>query len=1039
MTGKKRIFFVGTCYFSLAFICFVFSSIFPNPTNASEKTVIEAIKCTRATAKGRRESNEDFAVCDELYDDLLGTFVALGAVFDGHDGGTVAKKAQESISEVLQKNLNKRESRENSHEFASTQKRYEDAIRISLRDVHEGLYDDDNPERLSGGSTALVTVVSEESVSIGWLGDSRAYLCDDRNEAKAVTSDHSVKNRKDEVERVRKEGGVVTKFRAEGLLITRALGDWSSKGVGGAEAETTSISLTKIDEFWDGDDDDDDDVAPARKHNISSSSSSSSSSRKVRGVLLLSDGFVEVSESNSEFMNELCEIMFGNNISNAIVRRRVKRRRFDLEATIIPIVGADIEFPQDEKILPVEAWANIQSYSEDNNMNRKARLACEMAIAMGSSDNVAITAINLQTVNDDYVEENEDEEEQGDDDNDIIFLDPKPGAVLADTFRLNDIVALSLGPVKNGLGDQIRAAAQHSLDEGEENPSYSDSIEISSWNVDVYRGSAFSIDDIDAAYFSSALAALPEFLDESAENQQSQIKFNDADIVFAMLMLAPTNTETDMIGGGKDDKRQVAKIEMTTNWWWQPLWKRAKNAISSTRQHLPHLLRNDDSERKRIFAKGHFGEVWRATAFDVGSLTPQCRTKRGVQANETTSSSSSSSSSFVMKRIFVERGDDVRLSGRREIYFGNKFCDETNNVARFHRAFETVTVKAERELWLAFRDEGISLDRLIYEDKGGGFEQPSEWWIEQRKITAHAQHYPTDSLREILREIARGVAKVHDLNVAHRDIKPANVFVSFGNDGTADVRIGDFGSAVDEESFHSLYGPRGPNHDQETPDFAPPESLFRANQPENNDSEQNQRKITTSLFDISKYKSYDAWSLGILYLEVLALGTSRVWDDGFVNDAGNRERLHRDESLRDMSPETRLAYTRIRAMLSLCIAPSYANFGDGSRRSSSSSGVYSGACLEENLMQRIKLRDPLNLGLPNEWALRLIRRLLRWNPDKRLLVSRVEKHAFFKEKIDNITGDKFFANEGWTCSEDASGFVFEFIDECEEECNATCA
>ena len=90
-------------------------------------------------------------------------------------------------------------------------------------------------------------------------------------------------------------------------------------------------------------------------------------------------------------------------------------------------------------------------------------------------------------------------------------------------------------------------------------------------------------------------------------------------------------------------------------------------------------------------------------------------------------------------------------------------------------------------------------------------------------------------------------------------------------------------------------------------------------------------------------------------------------------------------------------------------------------------------------MQRIKLRDPLNLGLPNEWALRLIRRLLRWNPDKRLLVSRVEKHAFFKEKIDNITGDKFFANEGWTCSEDASGFVFEFIDECEEECNETCA
>ena len=80
-------------------------------------------------------------------------------------------------------------------------------------------------------------------------------------------------------------------------------------------------------------------------------------------------------------------------------------------------------------------------------------------------------------------------------------------------------------------------------------------------------------------------------------------------------------------------------------------------------------------------------------------------------------------------------------------------------------------------------------------------------------------------------------------------------------------------------------------------------------------------------------------------------------------------------------------------------------------------------------------RDPLHLGLPNAWALRLIRRLLQWTPDRRLAVSRIEKHAFFKEQIDEVTGESFFANEGWTCPNDASGFVYEFSDECTERCN----
>ena len=215
------------------------------------------------------------------------------------------------------------------------------------------------------------------------------------------------------------------------------------------------------------------------------------------------------------------------------------------------------------------------------------------------------------------------------------------------------------------------------------------------------------------------------------------------------------------------------------------------------------------SNHKRVFAKGHFGEVWRATAFDVGTLTPQCRTSAKDESLENDMNDfeeeNDASSLFVIKRIFVERGDDVRRSGSWEMYFGNLFCDVTPNVARFHRAFETTTTTSsdlsssspspeEKELWLAFRDEGTSLDRLMYEDHPWIL-RPSKWWIEQRKIadengkmikgtilhaggnessgisrdknasTASISFSKRDSLREILLEIARGVSKV-PFNVA---------------------------------------------------------------------------------------------------------------------------------------------------------------------------------------------------------------------------------------------------------------------------------
>ena len=84
---------------------------------------------------------------------------------------------------------------------------------------------------------------------------------------------------------------------------------------------------------------------------------------------------------------------------------------------------------------------------------------------------------------------------------------------------------------------------------------------------------------------------------------------------------------------------------------------------------------------------------------------------------------------------------------------------------------------------------------LAFEYMGGG--SLEEW------ILKDADLRPRLETREIIRQVASGLAAAHAQGIAHRDIKPANILLTGGDD--PEVKIGDFGLAK-VASTHPIRG-----------------------------------------------------------------------------------------------------------------------------------------------------------------------------------------------------------------------------------------
>lgn len=449
------------------------------------------------------------------------------------------------------------------------------------------------------------------------------------------------------------------------------------------------------------------------------------------------------------------------------------------------------------------------------------------------------------------------------------------------------------------------------------------------------------------------------------------------------------------------------------------------STMSSLNNHSSdsHLgLKNDDTFiLKRIMVERgnhaylsglrekHFGEIFL-------NASTSLRSSKWKSASQSSTNFQSGLNVAItgLKRSFTFHKEDLDPFGKQlldSILEEESIEDEEGlkHIARYIESIETQT----KEFWLVFRNEGQSLSKLIYtanerhqnseKEKSRTREnfqilQPSSWWHWLRQTEEG-----NEVMRSLIQQLLWATKACHDRNITHRDIKPENMVVCATKGGSGDclrglpsktwpynltMRVIDFGSAIDQFTLEHLYGVHGPSRGEQTLEYAPPEAILQ-----------------NKWFHGSPQKplTYDMWSIGVVMLELI-LGTPHVFQ------ISARTHVLLDKHLEGWNEVAKELAYRLRALMELCIllpgsSPHHHQHQtvDGIPNQSEVWPA-SWECSEEAFAQRIKQRDPLKLGFPNIWALRLVRQLLQWHPEDRISARDALRHPYFmKVKHEGVS------------------------------------
>lgn len=420
---------------------------------------------------------------------------------------------------------------------------------------------------------------------------------------------------------------------------------------------------------------------------------------------------------------------------------------------------------------------------------------------------------------------------------------------------------------------------------------------------------------------------------------------------------------------------------------------------------------------KDRFDAGSHGEVWKATANADGN--------------------SANAPRFVLKRLFLQLGEEMVHMGLREAHFGEILAGEPH-VARFVEYFfrppltsessssSTVSPKPRAsgkrgsdssahdsndaaartpELWLVFHDEGMSLRHFLYEKQetfaqghgaSGVILQHSRFW---EKMRGDAKGELV--LREIMRQLLEGVAALHERGITHRDIKPSNILLTIptvagGTNTTFPiVKLADFGSAVDEYAAQHLYPPdSGPSQAEETREYQPPEVLFSTD---------------GRPYDYEFPLAYDMWSVGVVFLEMV-LGSPQVFlissraqaklDAELQQRQNERKKNHTKKNYSATTHEEQnSAAQQSKSYLLHVLTHEFCIFRPPPHQLRSLWDKYalvSDSCHFGKFNETVVARDPLHKGLAMPFALDLMWKLLQWSPRDRISARDALNHAYFR-------------------------------------------
>ncbi|XP_052731586.1 uncharacterized protein LOC108325860 isoform X3 [Vigna angularis] len=964
-------------------------------------------RCQIAMLQGHRKSQEDRALCVldvripfPSVDGIKEVAVGIVAVFDGHNGAEASEMASKLLLEyfvlhtyflldvafsVISKTstgawLHKRD-RDHANllhrwkeilgsewhglhfeRFQNTfSPNFDDSFHLEilkealLRAVHDidaKFSEEASRNNFHSGSTATIVLVADDKILVANIGDSKAILCSKNFQSpkeakvKELTSDHHP-DRDDERNRVETAGGQVQNWggvpRINGqLAITRAIGDlpFKSYGVISAPEVTDWQPLTANDSY----------------------------------LVVASDGVFEKTS-----LQDVCDLLW-----------------------------------------ELHSYSNMRSECAHSSYSL-ADLIVNNALKTGSMDNVAAIVIPLESIK--------------------SSVNSRRGSYIGKRdagfpFGVQESFFKSSG---NGiLSDLMHLEHPHLVD-----------TKLKRILVEVKDG------DFGCFY-------LAENLDEIEDSKQIAKKVDWDDYLYELPPPPPDSLSQHPTSGGLVDLYNNQNFCFDYGPTINEPEDRCINpegfaSFIGLLESIP--LHDTDSSNgssdysmpdlryvlKKSFGRGSFGEVWLAFHWNCYQDTNVEKENRDDTntTNSTTASDCQNGPSnytlYILKRIMVERGSAVYLSGLREKYFGEVFLNAStcfedplstgksncvlesshensfpnkfrpqrtlyeeglNHIARYVESFESQA----NEIWLVFSFEGVSLSKLLYsmEDAYGTTEQerleqakhaqilrPSKWW-HWLKTTEEGQA----EMRNLIWQLLLALKSCHDRNITHRDIKPENMVICFEdqetgrclkeiptkvNNSSTKMRIIDFGSGLDEYTLNNLYGSTGPSRAEQTYEYTPPEALLNA---------------TWYQGPTSSTLKYDMWSVGVVMLE-LVLGTPDV----FQINALTRTLL--DQHLEGWNEGVRELAYKLRSFMELCILI------PGISRSSSFSKKYdtvnqvgvspaSWKCSEEFFSRQIRNRDPLKIGFSNIWALRLVRRLLHWDPEDRPSIDEALQHPYFQ-------------------------------------------